>query len=259
MSRLKTRVYALAGIITIGALLLYLVVWRTHSALPADTSLLTQQPCAIPCWHGLTPGKSTARDVYNAAENDSFIPADQYQKDVDPSKPRNTLYWWFTTPQDANRIVIDNSIVSSIQIVPNIPFSIEDVLKIYGIPTGVFISFENALSEGNIYVQFSLYYPPKGLIVDFSFLGGKPNASLYELSLTTLGKGFRIFPPANSLQDFVSQTTGFKGADLEKVMSTLVVTNWPGSNSVIVPPITNNTPILLLTATPSSMMADAPH
>src|SRR5512139_744712 len=37
-----------------------------------DDSLLTQQPCAFPCWHGITPGESTLDDVHKQLQNLAF-------------------------------------------------------------------------------------------------------------------------------------------------------------------------------------------
>src|SRR5262245_47152269 len=113
-------------LIIVGFSIVLYVVLILSKVSPTDSSLLSQQPCKAPCWHGLTHGKSVAADVLKVAENDNFIPKGQYQKDVDPSKSRNILYWWFNSPQNANRIVIENGLLSSIEIVPNIPFSIQD-------------------------------------------------------------------------------------------------------------------------------------
>jgi hypothetical protein len=39
----------------------------------ADSSFLTQQPCAAPCWYGLEPDKSTADDVIAALRKLPFV------------------------------------------------------------------------------------------------------------------------------------------------------------------------------------------
>ncbi len=249
---MRTKLAFIGLALVSGLLVLSFVVKQRQFTLPADSSLTTQLPCKFPCWHGLTPGASTADDVRRLTATDSFVPTNQYQKDFDPARWTNTLYWWFGSPQNANRLVIEDGILYHIQISPNIDFSIQDILNIYGRPAGVLTTFENRISEGKIYIQLSLYYPVRGLIVDFSFLGGYPADTKYDLPLNTLGSGFRVYRPSDSLRDFVSQTTGFQTADLDKVMNNLMTSNWPGSTSVIIPPKHINEPILILTATPFS-------
>lgn len=135
---------ALIGCVTA---LIYMFISHFYSVLPTDTALLTQQPCRVPCWHSLVPGKSTTSDVSKVVVHDSFIPTHQYEKDVDATKPDNILYWWFTTPLDGNRLIIRNNILYSVQIVPNVGFSIQDILNIYGIPAGVFTTID---AGGNV-------------------------------------------------------------------------------------------------------------
>lgn len=39
----------------------------------ADQSFLNQQPCASPCWYGLEPDKSSAKEVYTTLSTLPFV------------------------------------------------------------------------------------------------------------------------------------------------------------------------------------------
>lgn len=49
-----------------------------------DTSLITNDPCAAPCWRGITPGETSWRDVLDTLEDDPTL------ENVQPQADENT-------------------------------------------------------------------------------------------------------------------------------------------------------------------------
>jgi hypothetical protein len=53
------------------------------SALLRDTSLIDSEPCAAPCWRGITPGQTAWRDALTLIEDDASLQDMQIQEDDD--------------------------------------------------------------------------------------------------------------------------------------------------------------------------------
>jgi hypothetical protein len=138
------------------------------------------------------------------------------------------------------------------QIIPHLRFSLREIIDTYGEPDGVQAILEPNRTDSTIYVKLILYYVSRGLMIDFYFLGGDVSTRMFDLSPEIPGRGFTVYTPANTLEDFVSLIYGVEGEELAEFMRT--VQDWPDYNSTVVIPqdaVSLHDAPLILTMTPN--------
>ncbi len=115
-----------------------------------DNSLITQSPCAPPCWQGLTPGKSSRSDVMQFLMNNPLVNGNIGEQH-DPVGYQ--LWWWADEAQSSRTNDIDyakDGFVAHISLNLNTNITIGEVIQVYGLPT---------------YVTMGLQYPPPDSLI----------------------------------------------------------------------------------------------
>lgn len=211
-----------------------LVGCNTNRTVAKDDSILTQTPCKFPCWHSLTPGQSTISDVQAVIGKDVFITsAEQVRQGVD-GIGRTVFQWWYDTPQRQNRILIENNLIDSIEISPNLPFTLEEVVSKYGEPDAINARLERSNEGGEIDASLFLFYPQLGLEIEFRIPGGNTlTTDRFDIESTTPGLRFRLFRPQDSLNGFIAEAYQVEGEELNNFIESATLT-WPGFDGVIV-------------------------
>jgi hypothetical protein len=222
-----------------------------------DDSILTQEPCALPCWYGLTPGITTLDEVNQTIETISFVTS-AVEREVRMNGPETFFLWRYGTAYRIpwNGISIRDNILHSIKIYPNISFTLQDIISIYGEPAGFSVRYVGPY----VYpaeLTITLYYPQVGLVVEFLVYQGRPSPS-YPLLGESLGQYFWLYEPANTLEEFFARVADYTLEDATIVVPNYLITDWPGIGSAILQPVINYRQCLdfpplptILTATPN--------
>ena len=139
-----------------------------------DGGLLSDQPCSAPCFWGITPGVSTAEQAMNILSKELGV------KHCDR---------WDTRNDGGNRgmqcsditIGLDNEdIVSVIGFSPAQDITVDDVIKKFGNPDGVFVTALGIEMQPPIAV--ALYFDGENMIIDLP----EQNSISYNLQPNTL-------------------------------------------------------------------------
>jgi hypothetical protein len=125
-------------------------------------SLFKEDPCAPPCFFGVTPGVSTIADVRRQLA--PWIERGIFSTDFSQLSDDGWwhFFWWAgvvrPSPVIENAIVMEDNRVASMYIVMNRPLGLRDVLLAAGEPTFV-------LANGGFNITFWLVYPEHSITV----------------------------------------------------------------------------------------------
>jgi hypothetical protein len=172
-----------------------------------DQSIFTQTACQFPCWQGLVIGESELDETLDAIRNIEFV--DQSTLNQENLDHRTIIWWWQTAPQQASRLIFQDGVLRSAEIIPLIEFRLQDVLEIFGEPSAVSSRFErNQYGErlANVY----LFYPQIGAI--FRFQTSEANHQ-HLIDATVEGIDFYLYRPKEDISAFIDDfmvETGFR-------------------------------------------------
>jgi hypothetical protein len=139
-----------------------------------DTSLMTNEPCAAPCWHGITPGETLWRNALTALEDDTNYENVEVQED-DQSDAKVVQWQQKGGTGCCQMFTQDGETVSLIflRTAPNV--SLGELIEAQGEPTYI---VGTPFSDDQAIVN--LIYPEKSLVV-YAFVPGT-EGSLSESS-----------------------------------------------------------------------------
>lgn len=144
---------------------------RDLTLLP-DESLITGEPCAAPCWNGITPGVTDWNDALTILEDDSSLTVGEQQS----QKEAAAVDW---SPRDGTSccqmITRNGDVVELIFLRVRPTVTVEDMIEAHGEPTYA-IASEYTEEESII----NLIYPEIQTVV-YAFVAG-PEASLSQSS-----------------------------------------------------------------------------
>jgi hypothetical protein len=130
---------------------------------PIDRSFLTDEPCAAPCWYGLTPGKSKTADVQRVLAELPFVDQaaiTQYGSGV----TGGSIEISFQCRKDKERrdwIIIQGGIVQKIALSLQYSLTFGEVVEKLGPPDYVWVS---NWGDTTGYIV-DLYYVQQGIVV----------------------------------------------------------------------------------------------
>jgi hypothetical protein len=219
----------------------------------SDDSIISQQPCAPPCWQGLIPGQSTRDDVSDFVETSDLIP------DWRLEEKNDTIWWGWTLNHRGYFRFDDNETLKSMSIFPNFQFPVSDILEIYGDPVATRSHVEhNPHDHDDFIVKVFFYYPQYGLLIEFKIKEGLSSASTVVLSPDMLGYGFGLYPPTDSLIKFVEEIHHFQQDQEDQIdmfIENDLTLGWWGFDSLLVTGSENASypdSLRIVTPTPSS-------
>ncbi len=206
--------------------------------IPSDNSILSQIVCEFPCWDGIIPGESKIDEVYNKLVSIPFYTSSpnksekRYKETSLPdSKTQTLISWWYDDPNKKNFIVLENDTVTSISIFPNANFTLEEVVQLFGEPSGTQIVYNAGSETPYIRINLILYYPKNGLLVEFLLYSkdGIDFISKVDVSPEIQGIKFSLYPSEKTLDILVEKT-------LSGGYPYPVLPNWIGIGSVLISP-----------------------
>lgn len=146
-----------------------------------DTSLRTLQPCAPPCWQGITPGQSNAADVRRILPTLPFIQSGSIEEQPYPEGNGSAFSWFYLHPGGFGSILLLDDRVSTIEARPGFQLELGEVVERFGSPERFYPANVRG-PDGGFYIV-SLYYPGEGLVFFTSRLPQLPlDATEYTVS-----------------------------------------------------------------------------
>ena len=141
---------------------------------------LRKQPCAAPCWEGITPGVTTYKDAQKLLEqNSSFIKVELHLPDE--------ITWKWAGMDYGGRVGFDawakmpTIQFISVSLLPK-PAKLKDVLTTFGNPSHVGVAVEPGTDIGSgLAYSMYLYYVPSGF---YLILGESGNAIFVKPSIS---------------------------------------------------------------------------
>ena len=235
-----------------------------------DDSILSMKPCQFPCWYGITPGKTTLVEAQKILNTLTFFTSAKLSEENNyPSKEgkgETTIIRWLdsdSTNLYPSSMSFSDGIVDYISISPNIDFTLDDILKLYGDPQGIKVNYDIGLEQPFVDVTLNAYYPKFGLTVTFQlyFKQGDHYVDSVEIQATAKGQRFSLNKPQSDLQTFiVSIYPNYSSDAANDFYSKHVYPAWPGLGAILISD-KNNYPIatpVILTAVPTATISPKP-
>lgn len=224
-SRLRLFLFAALAIIIVWIFLT--LIPRLRYILPpstSDNSVISRQPCALPCWQNLTIGESTKQDVVLFINSEKLVPMWSVREE------ENNLRWFWSRNHQGTFYFDNNDVLVKANITPNFEFPLQEFFDIYGFPNA--LSARLNYGGGNTFYLEAvfLYYEMGVVIYAYSEVDPK-NTIVLDPSM----KGYRLvlFSRANSLREFISTVYELQGAELDEFINREITVGWPGWNTIV--------------------------
>jgi len=237
----------ISTVIVVLLILLNPIIIRLLPPSTSDDSIVTQSPCAPPCWYNLTPGVSTRDDVSKVLHNTTFIP------DWAIEEEQGQISWFWSLGHMGKFQIDDDGILISMEIIPNFQFPVERILDLYGEPDALTSRLDTPVEDGSFNLNLYFYYPDRGLVINFRS-PFDPEVDT-ALSPDLYGYGFELHEPADTLEAFISRVKQVRGTELDNYMATEVTLGWPGFGSLVATRLNRSIyldPLVFVTVTPHS-------
>lgn len=150
-----------AGIRAITLLILLLLTgcgpWRQPAI---DRSILTDDPCAAPCWQGIVPGVTTSAEAADILMTLEFIRPDSLWSFGDGLRWRTSASR--EDPAIVSEIQSHDGLVSFTSIGVDFELTLQEIVEKYGPPEKL-LAYESGRQE-KIQIEIYFYYPQQGLV-----------------------------------------------------------------------------------------------
>jgi len=197
-----------------------------------QTGLLTGEPCAPPCWQGLTPGQSTEQELAVVLDTSEQVDPRSlrqesggcgqltYWRNRDPFPSLSTQSGWTT-----NYACTSHKVLKVVMEYLGYEVRLEQLLENYGPPDA--LRAQPAGVPERPYVEVSLYYPARGLMCQLELSDQdeplRPETRVIRAwyfapttleSLANPGSGVP-FPPAEYAADALQEWQGYGPVEAE--------------------------------------------
>ena len=166
-----------------------------------EKNILSDFPCAPPCWQGITPG--TPMEAEQVTQILEEMPAVGYISQHSLPEGTEIRWWWKSRPWQQtetgpNSIFLVEGIVHDISLSVNSELTVEDILNKYGIPEATIYGSPPLPEEP--YMWMTLVYPTRGLqfraeIITRNDPVIKPSTRISEIL---------YLPPVDSTEDWLA-------------------------------------------------------
>lgn len=136
-----------------------------------DRSLLTDVPCAAPCWQGIVPGTTTSSQALEILENSPYVKQGSIRTGSRDGSGRAT--WYYTIPgfYGENEITWEDNIVQDISLSIAYEMTLSDLIDKFGSPEAL-VADSCPLQQACFTVN--LFYSQVGMSVGCSVDLGTP-------------------------------------------------------------------------------------
>lgn len=198
-------------IIIVGIVGMMLWMYLPTTQGEAVGGILSDEPCAPPCWQGITPGTVVDRLVL-VQQLRKISSIRSVQEDG------NTVKWFWNNQRGVNTIYIGrDNVVQSISLQVDFELTVEDIIGKYGPPDAV-----NAAPFGygeNVYILMNLFYPQHGLTCRIQVLPYnnpvlEPHSVVYEVTYSTTAESVYSWFSAKAEDMYLQPWPGYGELDI---------------------------------------------
>ncbi len=223
------RAIAVGLVLCIGFIFVLIAFPYVRRLLPpttSDESILTQRPCRVPCWQGLTPGVSTRDSVKKLIDTNEFIPI------WDIEESQGYLRWYWTSYHNGIFRFDDTDTLVSMEIYPNFQFPIREVINIYGEPEAIHAQWGNTNTiDVPARIRIHLYFPKDGMIIDAQFESS--SADSFAIPTDLRGYGYKILDNEHGLEGLVRSRHHLDDDELSQFITDELILGWPGFGAIL--------------------------
>jgi hypothetical protein len=157
------KVSAVLVLFLLGCVGLLMFVRNFHKQ---PSLILTSTECNPPCWYGITPGQSTASQVYSALDRIEGVDKDLILETNNIDGKPTKITWYFKKPVEdgVGSVRIQNDLVTAISITTVNSLEMADLFSKLGEPEEYWS--EAAHGEARDYRDILLLYPTEGYAVE---------------------------------------------------------------------------------------------
>jgi hypothetical protein len=146
-----------------------------ETTLNVDRSLILHEPCAPPCWQGITPDISTADDALSLLQNSPYIDPNSISTRTEDSEV-STIYWDTAYFERLGKLTIgDGGTVERISVLTDYGITLDQLIATFGTPASV--STINISIDTPACYLVSFFWPEHGLVVTGEMLPGGASVS----------------------------------------------------------------------------------
>lgn len=194
MNRFAKRLGCRLLLTIIAVMVILLALTWLYSERTADRSILTDSPCAAPCWHGIVPG--TRMEKEEILQILATLP--NFDHVWEPTGGTIAWHWkqWPWRRTGYNTIYLSGPVVHNVSLSIDFELTVEEILDKYGLPEAT--NYGQAGVPEHPYVRMNLYYPTRGLqftamVLPWNDPVLKPITRIFEATYTA---------PAESLESW---------------------------------------------------------
>lgn len=195
---MKNRPFVLIiTIVSFASLLVWIITWKLDQRNYIDRSILTDTPCALPCWQNIIPGVTSNNKAMELLSKNSYIEKESIKLAGTNENGGCSWSWRVSGRRMQPTMSWENGIVDTIRMGLTFDLTIQEVIDKWGYPELV-EAIEGGTPEYWYWV-LTLYYPTQG----FQFNAYTPNFTTDITSRTEVGSVVLFFPL--TVQEWVEQ------------------------------------------------------
>jgi len=173
--------------------------------------ILSDEPCAPPCWQGTTPGTVVDRLVL-VQQLRKISSIRSVQEDG------NTVKWFWNNQRGVNSIYIGrDNVVQSISLQVDFVLTVEDIIGKYGLPDAT-----NSAPFGygeDVYILMNLFYPRHGLtcrvkVLPYNHPVLEPHNVVYEVTYNIIAESVEAWFGTQAEDMYLQPWPGYGELDI---------------------------------------------
>ena len=159
---LSTKRIGCMLLLVVGVMVIVLALTWLYSERIVDRSILTDSPCAAPCWQGIMPGTLVEEEatiqLLETLPNVSYVWVNRLPTGT------NILWFWKQWPwrqTGYNSVFLVGGVVHHVSLSVDFELTVEEILDKYGLPEAT--NYGPPLLPEEPYMWMTLFYPTQGL------------------------------------------------------------------------------------------------
>lgn len=210
----------ISAIVSIVILLVIVLMWKLTQSNYVDRSILTDTPCALPCWQYITPGVTSDTKAMELLSNNSYVETDSIKSAGTKENGGCSWSWRVSGRRMQPTMIWENGIVSTIRMGLTFDLTVQEVIDKWGYPELV-EAIEGGTPE-HWYWVLNMYFPTQG----FQLIAYTPEFTTNIAGRTEVGS-IVLFSPLTA-QEWVKRKEKELGISNANHFS-----NWKGYGSII--------------------------
>jgi len=162
---MKDFIITAAAILGVVAIIM-LVISTVNDFSLRPSVVLKNDTCDAPCWNGIQPGVTKSQETFVILSEIDVIPMNSIKEKYDKDGKITSWSWFFRrpAPDGGGTVYFADDRATAISILTATSIKLEDFFKKFGEPDKYWT--EIGYGENREYLEFSLFYPTKGYVVN---------------------------------------------------------------------------------------------